>query len=242
MAEFAYNNVAHTATGMSPFFSNYGFNPKASWPTLGQTVNPLSRAYTTHLEEVHSQCQSLLHKLRDAMARYYDLKRKEAPIFKVGDRVLLNAQNIKTQRPAKKLDKKYYGPFLVERQVGTSGLAYRLALPKSWRIHPTFHVSLLEPYREPEKSGRKGITQSEALKRARRTIVEPQVIETSNEYESEVIHDSAFRDSVVQYLIQWKDYPNKRDWTWEPYEHVQTAPNLLEEFHQQFPDKPGDKS
>ena len=139
----------------------------------------------------------------------------------------------------KKLDQKLYGPFLVEKKVGTSGLAFRLALPKSWRVHPTFHVSLLELYREPGVSGREKLSQSQAIQLARQTQVEAQ-IGTSEDFEPVEIMDSAFKDGVIKYWVKWKDYPNKRDWTWEPYENVNTAPELLTEFHKGHPRKPKD--
>ena len=41
---------------------------------------------------------------------------------------------------------RWVGPFSVVERIGT--LAYRLELPASMRIHPVFHVSLLQPYRE----------------------------------------------------------------------------------------------
>ena len=53
----------------------------------------------------------------------------------------LNSKNIKSKRN-KKLEHKFLGPFKVLRPVGTQ--AYELELPKSWKIHPFFHVSLLE--------------------------------------------------------------------------------------------------
>jgi len=55
-------------------------------------------------------------------------------------------RNIKTTRPAKKLDYKKIRPFKILARIGTS--AYKLALPPSMAIHNTFHISLLEPYQD----------------------------------------------------------------------------------------------
>lgn len=53
-------------------------------------------------------------------------------------------QNIKTKRPSSKLDHLKLGLFKIEEKIGL--VNYRLKLPKSiGRIHPTFHISLLEP-------------------------------------------------------------------------------------------------
>ena len=58
---------------------------------------------------------------------------------------MLNAKNIRTKRPSKKLAPKLYGPFKILEQRGE--LAYKLEISDQWKIHPVFHVSLLEPYR-----------------------------------------------------------------------------------------------
>jgi hypothetical protein len=43
-----------------------------------------------------------------------------------------------------KLDHKKHGPFAIGKVV--SPTAMQLSLPRKWKIHNTFHVSLLEPY------------------------------------------------------------------------------------------------
>jgi len=57
---------------------------------------------------------------------------------------MLNAKNIRTKRPSKKLSQKLYGPFKILEQRGNR--AFKLEISPWWKIHPAFHVSLLEPY------------------------------------------------------------------------------------------------
>jgi hypothetical protein len=74
---------------------------------------------------------------------YANRTRSGAPAYTVGDRVWLDARNIRTNRQSKKLDWKNLGPYKVAQMV--SSHAYRLELPDSMKIHPVFHVSLLRP-------------------------------------------------------------------------------------------------
>ena len=117
------------------------------------------------------------------------------------------------------------GPFPIEEVVGQGKLAYRLLLPPQMRIHPVFHVSLLEPYWENRFAGR---------------IQEPpppDEIEGELEYEVKEILDSKFVRGRLKYLVEWEGYgPEER--TWEPAENIQHAVDAVAEFHQHYPEQP----
>jgi hypothetical protein len=88
------------------------------------------------------------------MARYYDQRRTPAPIFNPGDKVYLDASDIRTTRPASKLAHKFLGPYEIEDRVAPN--AYRLKLPHSMRaLHPVFNVVKLLPAPDDPIPGRK---------------------------------------------------------------------------------------
>ena len=93
------------------------------------------------------------------------------------------------------------------------------------KVHPVFHVSLLETYKELSIPGR--IQPS------------PPCIEMDNhvEYEVEKVLDSRQRRGKLEYFIQWRGYDiNER--TWEPTENLVNAPQKVHEFHRRYPQKP----
>ena len=71
-------------------------------------------------------------------------RRRPAPNLVPGKKVWLLRRHVATTRPSSKLDVRRLGPFAILDQIGNS--VYRLKLPPSIRIHPVFHVSLLEPH------------------------------------------------------------------------------------------------
>jgi len=79
------------------------------------------------------------------MMTYYDRKGTEQPSIEVGNLGMLNAKNIRTKRPSKKLSPKLYGPFKVLEKKGSR--AYKLEISPQWKIHQVFQVSLVEHYR-----------------------------------------------------------------------------------------------
>ena len=77
------------------------------------------------------------------MRTYYDDKRMKGPSLEEGNKVYLSRRNIKTKKPSSKLDCKKLGPFKIRRRISDSN--YELILPLGIRLHPIFHISLLEP-------------------------------------------------------------------------------------------------
>jgi len=73
------------------------------------------------------EAKSAIRKAQDDMKRYYDRRRTPAPVFNPGDKVFLDASDIRTTRPSQKLSHRRLSPFIVERRIGP--MAYRLKLP-----------------------------------------------------------------------------------------------------------------
>jgi len=95
-------------------------------------------------------------------------------------------------------------------------------------IHPVFHVSLLEPYYTSNIPGR------------HQAPPPPIEIEGENEYEVNTILDSRVRRRRLEYLVAWTGYEDQEDAvTWEPAKNLTHVSDLVQEFHEEHPDKPG---
>jgi len=234
MAEFAYNNSVTVGNGMTPFFANYGFHPAAVNPPATGPLNPASTAYGHWMQTIYDDSRKGLEAAQERMRRYVDPAKKDPPAYQIGDLVMLNGRNIKTRRPTRKLDHKNHGPFQIEKIV--SPLAFRLTLPRKWKIHNVFHVSLPEPYRSSEHR---------APPDPSKVLREADDIEQSEEYDVEEVMSSVERgrgnNKRIRYLVRWLDYPERKDWTEEPYDNFSVGGlENLREFHQRNPNAPRD--
>ena len=89
---------------------------------------------------------SALQRAADNMVYFHDVHNQHAPTYKVGHKVWLNAQNITTTQPMKKLDHKWL-PYTVDKVISQN--AYWLQLPSSFgHTHLMFSTILLQPYEE----------------------------------------------------------------------------------------------
>ena len=159
----------------------------------------------------------------------------EQPDIKIGDKVMLNAKNVRSKRPSKKLSPKLYGPFTVLEKRGSS--SYKLEIPSRWHIHPVIHVSLLEPYRASNRPGRE------------QPLRLPEEIEGDLEWEVEKIVKSeviSYTRKVrgrnkqmreLRYFVKWKGCSEDEN-TWEPPEGMEHAQEEVERFHRENPEMP----
>ena len=227
MAEFAYNNAKNASTGHTPFELNCGFHPRMSYE---EDVDPRSQSksadeLSAELRELMIVCQKNLHHAQKLQKRAHD-KGVKPWSCAVGEKIWLNSKYIKTKRN-RKLEAKFFGPFRVLHLVGKQ--AYKLELPKKWRIHNVFHVSLLE-----QDTTRKG----------REFSVPEFKPGDDKEYKVKAIRDSAVyaRESesghlpYLYYLVSWKRYPEEEN-TWKPTSVVQHLRKLISSFHKDHPDK-----
>lgn len=139
LAEFQYNNHVHASTQQTPFMLETGHNLRMGFEPHRQLKLESVTDFQQCMASSLSEACSALTKAKDDMARYYNQRRTPALIFKPGDRVYLDASNIRATRPSQKLAHHNLGPFSVERQVGLN--AYCLCLPHCMCcLHPVFNV------------------------------------------------------------------------------------------------------
>ena len=77
-AEFAYNNSEASATGFSPFYANFGHNPRSAWGLEAESKNPTATNYIKWIQEVHDTCKDSLITARERIGKYYDKRCQEA--------------------------------------------------------------------------------------------------------------------------------------------------------------------
>lgn len=147
MCELALNNRVSRATGLSPFFLLHGHNLEPIQLTEPITIRPSSHspvaaaeAITATLAEAQTYAETSLAATQAEYGKQTNRHRTPAPAYRPGDSVWLDLQNIRTNRPSKKLDS-LKGKFTVIAPVVSH--SYRLTTPPS--THNVFHTWLLRP-------------------------------------------------------------------------------------------------
>ncbi|TPX30912.1 hypothetical protein SeLEV6574_g08574, partial [Synchytrium endobioticum] len=145
LAEFAYNSAEHSSTKTSPFYANYGFNPRMDLlktPSADDLANDAATNFADALEAILKELKDQMGKAQDAYSRYANKFRINHP-FKIGDYVYLKTKGIS----GSKLDTKFIGPYPIIKEI--SPVAFKLLLPIHMKIHPVFHVNLFKPAGTP---------------------------------------------------------------------------------------------
>jgi hypothetical protein len=236
LAAYALNDSISNATGMSPFFANHGFHPRMSFSPprpltkeASKTIRDANRDGTTFankMEDILQQLRTNMMANQAKMETNANARRSAAPAYRAGDQVFLDMRHMPSDRPSKKLDDRWAGPYTILR-----AWSHHYELDLDFELatrHAKFHANLLRP--APTK-WYPGQIQAPA----------PAIgLDENGEaiWAIEAILDSGrVPGKGFQYLILWRGYGDD-DRSWEPLNAVITAHTAVNEFHKRYPDKP----
>ncbi|KAK3560615.1 hypothetical protein QTP86_012141 [Hemibagrus guttatus] len=221
-AEYAHNTLRSSATGMSPFECQFGYTPSLFPEQEVETAVPSAQQFVKRCRQTWKRARLKLLKVSQQYQHQANRRRRSAPTLRLGQRVWLSTKNIPLRMESRKLSQRFIGPFKISRKVNP--VTYRLYLPKSLKINPTFHVSLLKP-----------VLSSPFL--AKGNPPPPRIIGGQPAYTVHRVLDVRQVRGSRQYLVDWEGYgPEERSWV--PAKDI-LDPKLIQEFHARKPSHPG---
>jgi hypothetical protein len=225
LAEFTYNNSKHSSSEVTQFYANYAYNPAMNGLAVSG-IKGASEEMAAKIKEVQEELKSTLVRASERHKRYYDKATRKLPQWEVGSKVWVkHDEAISTSRPSKKLKYKWLGPYEITERI--SDMAYKLKLPTSMKIHPVINADRLREAKPDEIPGREH-------PRPEPVVTTPE----AQEWEVEYIDDSRYHYSKLQYHVKWHGYPLGED-AWQPAGNLAGSPQLIEEFHDKYPDAVG---
>lgn len=224
--EFSMNNAVSSATGLTPFFANYGMHPRFTIDSraLGIAPTAFTEASITDAFRLLREYQvSRLTQAASRMKKQADKHR--VPLrLQVGDKVWLNTTDLDLDVPSTKFGPRRVGPFRVLKVVNPNAVQLQLPVEFS-RISPIINVSRLEPYYPPiaPTQGRPALDSHAAVDPNTRTV--------------ERILDSRRQGRGIQYLVRWSGLGSFGD-TWEAGSTLANDIKAVAAFHMRNPGKP----
>ena len=256
-AEFVANSLPSESTGIAPFLATKGYLPKSGLEPpedLPADTTPDARRDIRLADQAAEKIEALRSYLREeltwAQAKQADFANKHrapAPEIKVGDKVMLDTRNLKTDRPSKSLDHKQIGPYEIVRVINNA--AYELKLPDSMKkTHPVFHPWLLHLDKSTPLPGQRRdapppVTTTEGYTTHYvKEIVDSRLNGRVKDRNPNPARDPTDRttERMLQYKVAYEDHQDyNRKPDWQDYTDVEDCPDFVADFHHKYPNKPG---
>ena len=187
LVEFAVNNKIHSATNISLFIVNYKRELRMGVDIRRNGKMEKLMEFAERMKRVQEEVVTELKKAQKEMKQQADKRRKEAEVWKVGDKVMVSTKDLVFKEwLVKKLVDYYVGLYIIDEVVSTNTV--KLQLPTSIRIHLVVNVSWVVQYKE-QVGGQK-------VKE-----VKPVEVEGVKEQEVEKILNKRKVREVVKYLV-----------------------------------------
>ncbi|MCO5596549.1 hypothetical protein L7F22_050614 [Adiantum nelumboides] len=187
--------------------------------------------FVEDLDLAYQQVQQAIQNAQEKHKKYAD-KHECRLHFREGDWVLLRFEKARLRKQKgeekfyPKLRMRYYGPFQISEVI--NDVSYRLSLPASWKIHNTFHVSLLRQFvgelpDQPEDSPQPEVDELDE-------VLQPEQILANKER-------CQGGRMVRRYLVKFKNY-SAMESKWMEEADLADTPQILELYLEAFSVQP----
>jgi hypothetical protein len=226
-AEIAINNCQQSSTKFSPFYMNYGFNPR--FPFLVQSTAkvtdpstvPAAEAVIKTIQQTTLEAIKNLQRAQQQQTLYANRKRR-GDEFHVGEQVYLSTDKLNIISGVSKLNPKFIGPFPIIRVINP--VSVQLQLQPHFKIHNSFHVSRIKRARTSnEFPNRYSLEKPPPIIQADK--------DRESEWEIERIIDKRRSRGRVEYLVKWKGY-DIHDNQWLPVSQLSNARGAIRDFEE----------
>src|SRR6266851_3994059 len=145
LTTLVHNNAWNLTTSLVPNQLLNSLEPAITPNQSANSNNPTVEFRVDQLRQRRKQVTTALNKAANS-------KSPVTNMFKHRQKVWLEAKNLALPYGSVKLALRRHGPFPITQVI--SPVAYKLALPHQWTIHPVFHASLLTLYSKTKEHGK----------------------------------------------------------------------------------------
>jgi len=219
----------HATTGKSPAELLYGFNPRHAVDLINPSSPSAAEEWAMARDIQRKDAADAIALAQAVMKIHADRKREEF-LLKPGDKAYLRLHTgyHLPGVPKAKIGQQRVGPFEVEEVVG-GGNAYKLKLPKSWKVWPVISAAFLD-------KALSGPDPYERIETPQPVVEEGELLADGDRWEVAAIVGKRIYRKKVQYLVRWLHFGPEDD-TWMNISELNGCAELVEEYEKSVGNK-----